>query len=396
VYTGLFLAAGAVLVAIVYALASSSFGSATTEAQQSVNADPKLLFECKQIGQKGPPDVTLQAKCKSLFAATARVAANTQRSHTLHELLLYSLIALATTTVLAAVLGWIVAGRILRPVHAITAAARRASEDHLGERLALGGPKDELRELADTFDEMLDRLDSAFASQRRFIANASHELRTPLTVMQTAIDVMIAKPNPTLDEYEKMARSVRDSLAEAEELIEALFTLARSDRGPVAREVVDLAVCAEDALDEVTGHTHSGSPAPTVHADLEPAPVDGDAMLLTRMVANIVDNAVRYNEAHGTMHVRTEVIDDFATVTVSNTGREVTPDQAQHLFEPFYRVDGRTTDGDGFGLGLSIVQAVASSHGGTANATARPGGGLVIRIRIPSSEHHDDTARADP
>ena len=154
--------------------------------------------------------------------------------------------------VLSALLGWIMAGRVLRPVHAITAAARRASEENLGERIALAGPEDELKELADTFDAMLGRLDAAFASQRRFVANASHELRTPLTVMRTAIDVTLAKPERTPAQLEAMAAEVRQATGQAERLVEALLTLARSDRGTGPRSVLDLAVLAEDALDAAT------------------------------------------------------------------------------------------------------------------------------------------------
>jgi signal transduction histidine kinase len=373
-YTGLFLAAGSLLVAIVYSLVRADLPK--TVIVKGI-PDPKFLQACRQ-GQQKVPDPVFITKCKAAFAAGTKAGASVQRTQTLHDLLLYSLIALTVTTILAGVLGWFVAGRILRPVHAITAAARHASDRHLGERLALEGPRDELRELADTFDDMLDRLDRSFAAQKRFVANASHELRTPLTVMQTAIDIVLAKPNPHPDDYRAMTSTVKTSLTESEELIAALLTLARSDRGPERREPVDLAICCEDALDALLGTK------PIVHADLEPALVDGDPVLLTRMCANLVDNATRYNVAGGTMHVRTETVDDEARLTVSNTGPEIQENEIDAIFEPFHRADGRAARHDGFGLGLSIVRAVAASHDGTASASAHPGGGLVVRVALPA------------
>ncbi len=203
--------------------------------------------------------------------------------------------------VLSALLGWIMAGRVLRPVHAITAAARRASEENLGERIALAGPQDELKELADTFDAMLARLDAAFASQRRFVANASHELRTPLTVMRTAIDVTLAKPERTPAQLEAMAAEVRQATGQAERLVEALLTLARSDRGTGPRSVLDLAVLAEDALDAAAPAITAGSLRVT--SELEPGLAAGDPVLVERLVRNLIDNAVRHNVPGGWLEV---------------------------------------------------------------------------------------------
>ncbi len=205
--------------------------------------------------------------------------------------------------VISAVLGWIVAGRALRPVHAITAAARRASDENLGDRIALAGPQDELKDLADTFDAMLSRLDAAFASQRRFVANASHELRTPLTVIRTAIDVTLAKPGRTPAQLEAMAIEVRQAADRAEVLIEALLTLARSDRGHGPREPLDVAVLAEDAL-EAAAPAMAARPV-TVETALAPGPAPGDPVLIGRLVTNLVDNAVRHNVAGGWIHVVT-------------------------------------------------------------------------------------------
>ena len=216
---------------------------------------------------------------------------------TLTHLLTYSLLSLAGAALLAAVAGWIVAGRILRPVHRLTAAARAASEQDLSQRIDLQGPRDELRELADTFDTMLERLDRAFTSQRQFIANASHELRTPLTLMRTAMDVVLAKPQPTRDELVSMAADVRQAVDHSERLIEALLVLARNDQARALTDPLDLAAVAEDALE---GRTASGI---TTTTTLGEAPVTGDGVLLERLVANLLDNAERYNIAGGTVAI---------------------------------------------------------------------------------------------
>jgi signal transduction histidine kinase len=292
-------------------------------------------------------------------------------------LLRYSLATLGATTLLAAGAGWIVAGRVLRPVHRITAAARNASEDHLAARVALTGPRDELRELADTFDAMLERLQTAFEDQRRFIANAGHELRTPLTVMRTAVDVVLAKPEPTRAELIGMGCDVRAAVDHAQALIEALLTLARSDRGQFAREPVDLATVAEDAIDA------AAPGAARLHTSLAPAPTTGDPILLERLAANLVDNAVRYNVPGGGVWVNTATVDGRVQLIVDNTGPVVAPAAVGKLFEPFRRLRDRTGDG-GFGLGLAIVASIAVAHGGDAVALARPGGGLSVTVSLPT------------
>ena len=225
------------------------------------------------------------------------------RQRALDSLLLFSLLGLGVMTVASGGLGWYVSGRVLRPVRAITETARRASDQHLGERLALTGAQDELKELADTFDDMLERLDQAFAAQRRFVANASHELRTPLTVMRTAIDVALAKPNRTTQQLEDMAARVRRSIDRAENMIEALLVLAISDQGVTSSELLDLSAVAEDALElAAPGITRLGL---SVETDLAPAEATGDQQLIERMVWNLVDNAVRHNEPGGWIRIST-------------------------------------------------------------------------------------------
>jgi signal transduction histidine kinase len=286
-------------------------------------------------------------------------------------------------TLLAAAAGWIVAGRILRPVHRLTAAARAASEQNLSERIALQGPRDDLRELADTFDTMLDRLDRAFTSQRHFIANASHELRTPLTVMRTVIDVVLAKIDPSPNELVSMAADVRHAVDHAERLIEALLVLARNDQARVLAEPLDLAAVAEDALE---GRAANGA---TTTTTLDEAPVTGDVVLLERLVANLLDNAERYNITDGSIAISTTTDNSASMVRVINTGPVVPPDQVDRLFLPFTRLDDRTRH-DGFGLGLALVSSIATVHGGTVHATAVSTGGLDITVRLPPGCHQEN------
>ena len=383
VYSGLFLAAGAALLAVTYGLVAQSFGTAplaTSSSQASQYVD-QALRACKAEGLS-PAEM---AKCVNLaeqsLNGVSKASVADQRSRTLAHLLDYSLATLAALVVTSAWLGWIVAGRALRPVHAITAAARRASEENLGERIALAGPGDELKELADTFDAMLARLDAAFASQRRFVANASHELRTPLTVMRTAIDVTLAKPGRTPAQLEAMAVEVRHAADRAETLIEALLTLARSDRGTGPREPLDVAVLAEDALDAAAAAIRA-RPV-TVQAVLEPALAVGDPVLVERLVTNLIDNAVRHNVADGWVQVATGTREGMAFIDVANGGPLIAPELGPSLFEPFRRLGDRIGSPDGMGLGLSIVRSVELAHRGQATARPRPAGGLEVTVSLP-------------
>jgi signal transduction histidine kinase len=250
----------------------------------------------------------------------------------------------------------------------------------LSQRIALQGPRDELRELADTFDTMLDRLDRAFTSQRQFIANASHELRTPLTVMRTAIDVVLAKPEPTRYELVSMAAEVRHAVDHAELLIEALLVLARNDQARTLTDPLDLAAVAEDALE---GRTANGI---TTITALDEAPVTGDGVLLERLVDNLLDNAERYNIAGGTVTISTSNHDATSILRVVNTGAVVPADMVERLFQPFTRLDDRTRH-DGFGLGLTLVSSIAAAHGGTVDAAAVPTGGLDISVHLPRRDN---------
>jgi signal transduction histidine kinase len=375
-YASLFGLGGAALVLITYLLVADTLHS--TKASRIPAGVQQSLERCLGAAQSGGGDV--MQKCAAVYASGVQIGAAAQRSTTLAHLLSYSLLSLAGATLLAAVAGWIVAGRILRPVHRLTAAARAASEQDLSQRIALQGPRDELRELADTFDAMLERLDRAFSSQRQFIANASHELRTPLTVMRTAMDVVLAKPDPTGGELVSMAAEIRQAVEHSERLIEALLVLARNDQARALTEPLDLAAVAEDALE---GRTAGGI---TRTAALHEAPVAGDGLLLERLVNNLLDNAERYNVAGGSVTISTTAEDATSVLRVANTGPVVPADMVERLFLPFTRLDDRTRH-DGFGLGLTLVSSIASVHGGTVHATADPAGGLDITVRLPRRDN---------
>lgn len=294
-------------------------------------------------------------------------------------------LALLGTLLVAVALGWLVAGRVLRPLSAITATARRVSQDRLDERIALGGPDDELRELADTFDEMLDRLGAAFASQRRFVANASHELRTPLTVLRSEVDVALADPQAGVDELRAMGETVREATIECEQLLESLLTLARSEAGVERREPVDLVVAARRAIETRAHEAAERAVDVTIAAPAAPLVVDGDPRLLERLVANLVDNAVRHNEPGGWARVELTRGGDELQLAVTNGGAPVPDASAARLVEPFQRLARRGDGPPGAGLGLSIVRSVAAAHGGTVAVGARPGGGLEVAVRLPVS-----------
>jgi signal transduction histidine kinase len=391
-YTVLFVAGGAVLLGITYGLVSNSLNVGPAGVTVHSAPSPALLQQCKAKDALGHSAGTSSAKgkqsatqaCEKAFAAGALAAQSAQRQRTLNELLEWSLAGLAGLTLVSAGLGWMMSGRALRPVRDITGAARRASERHLGERINLRGPDDELKELADTFDEMLERLDLAFTSQRQFVANASHELRTPLTTMRTAIDVVLAKPNPTAEQLQATAEKVRRSVDRAELIIDALLTLAVSNQGAGAVEPVDLATAAEDALDALDERARRSGLR--VDTELARAEVTGSRVLLERLVGNLVENAVVHNVTDGWVRVRAGTNDGHAYLEVANSGPVVGENELPHLFEPFRRGDVRVGS-EGVGLGLSIVESVGEAHGARVNAQASPGGGLVVSVTMSSLRH---------
>jgi signal transduction histidine kinase len=375
-YTVLFALCGAVVVGISYFLVAQSAVSLVASLPElATQTSDNFAAMCKAEQLSAQPDKQLIAKC---IASFQQQGAQAQYDLTLSHLLLYSLITLAVVIAVASVLGWILAGRTLRPVHQITAAARAASEHNLSARVALNGPRDELRDLADTFDDMLARLQVAFEAQQRFIANASHELRTPLTVMRTTVDVVLDNPDSTPDDLRGMAADLRMAVDHAEHLIGALLILARNERGLTVREQVDLATVAEDVLDAaLLGDLR-------VRTALEPAVIAGDPVLAERLVANLVDNAARYNVDGGEIWISTRTKATSSQLVVANSGPVVSPADAGRIFEPFQRLSDRTVH-DGVGLGLAIVASIAAIHGGSATATPRDGGGLSVAVTIPAA-----------
>jgi len=377
-YSLLFLLVGIALLALTNVLVAKVLLPAPTTFNKALlRSEEPLLRVCKPL----PTSEPLLGECGRLLA-TLGAASGSQRDDTLNALRGASLIGLGVLVIASLALGWLAAGRALAPVRSITEAARRASELRLGERLALTGPDDEFKELADTFDVMLERLDAAFTSQRRFVANAAHELRTPLTAMRTAIEVTLSKPARTPAQLEAMAARVRESVERAEATVEALLTLATSEAGPAARETVDLATAAEDALD--AAHPAIGDRGIEVQATLEPARTRGDRVLLERMVANLVENAVRHNRPGGWIGVRTVQQADGALFEIANAGPSIPAEQVPTLFEPFARAEQRLNPADGVGLGLSIASAIARAHNATITARPRSGGGLEMSVAIPT------------
>jgi signal transduction histidine kinase len=370
-YTGLFAVCGAIVVAVSYILV------ARLEPQgQSHQAPASFVARCRSEQLSPHPDDRILAKCNAYFQLQG---AQHQRDLTLSHLLQYSLITLVVVIALAAILGWVAAGRALRPVHRITAAARAASEHDLSARVALRGPRDERYELAETFDEMLGRLQVAFEGQQRFIANASHELRTPLAVMRASVDVVLDNPRSTPDDLRGMATDIRAAVDHAEHLIGALLILARNERGLTVHEQVDLATVAEDILDTADLGDRR------VHVTLEPAVISGDPVLIERLFANLVDNTVRYADAAGDVWISTRTGAGSSHLTMANTGPLISREDADRIFQPFQRLNDRAFH-EGSGLGLTIVASIAAVHGGIAVAHPRDDGGLSITVTIPSPD----------
>jgi signal transduction histidine kinase len=298
------------------------------------------------------------------------------------EVLRVGSVAFAMVVLAAALVSWVLVRRVLRPLHEVTATARRLSAESLDARIGVTGPRDEVAELAATFDAMLDRLQAAFDAQTRFVANASHELRTPLAVMRTEVDVTLADPDADPAELRRMAEVVREATRRAEHLVAGLLLLARTEATEaVPAEPVDLAETVPVALDAVRAEARDRGLR--VATDLSPAPVAGDAALLGRVAGNLVENAVRHNVDGGWLTVRTGTEDGHAVLSVASSGPVVAPTMVAELFEPFRRGAGRT--GRGTGLGLSIVRAVARAHGGRAVAEPVEGGGLAVTVVLPLS-----------
>lgn len=362
VYAGLFLLAGVVLLAVTYLLVDRVVQGISVYPQRGSLLSPQEWS-------------TIVDHLSAQY-----------RHRVLGRLLRQELAALGVLVIAAGVIGYLVAGRALAPVQRVTAVARQLSETNLHERIDMTGPDDAIKELADTFDAMSTRLQQAFDAQRRFVANASHELRTPLAINRTLLEVALADPDCSAD-LQAIGRTLLATGARQERLIEGLLLLARTERELTTTEPVDLAEAAAAVLRLRAERARRAGVA--VHADLSAAPTAGDAVLLERLVANLLDNAITHNDPAGgepTVWVRTRVMGGAAACQVSNTGPPIAGHQTARLFEPFHRLppaDGVGEARRGNGLGLSIVASVAHAHRGTAQAVPRPGGGLVVTVRFP-------------
>src|ERR1700728_259078 len=311
--------------------------------------------------------------------------ANSQNATDLHNLLVYSWLALAIMAVLSVALGWLVAGRVLRPLRTITTTARSISATNLHERLALGGPNDELKELGNTFDALLARLEQFIQSQRQFVANASHELRTPLAMQRTLIQLALTDPDATTESLRAAHERVLASGAQQQRLIEALLTLTRGQAGLTKRDPFDLAILAEQVL--LSRESQARGRSIDLRSVLAPAPMTGDPRLVERLIANLVDNALAYNSSPGQIEVTTGRRGGVALLSVTNTGPVVDAGAVGRLTQPFERLaPERTGHGEGSGLGLSIVQAIVSAHEGSLTIRPRPEGGLTVEVTFASPD----------
>jgi signal transduction histidine kinase len=394
-YGALFLVTGAVLLAITCALVAHSVRDRKSVVVQAKSGQKPVVTERKATGpvfySQSPRDPsalpTVSPEVPKALRGTAvqlerlaQMQLERDRAAGLDALVTKSAIALGIMAVVSIALGWLMAGRALRPVRTMGLRARGISERNLHERLALDGPNDELKELGHAFDGLLARLESAFESQRRFVANASHELRTPITVERTLVEVALADPDANTESLRATCERVLAASEQQERMIEALLTLARSQRGLDVREDVDLASIAGGVLQ---GASTNGV---RIESTLAPARTTGDPALVERLVANLVENAVHYNVPTGWVRASTGVRDGRATLTVTNSGPVIPPDRAAALIEPFRRLDGdRNGHSRGVGLGLSIVDAIATAHGAELRATPRDAGGLDVEIRFPAS-----------
>jgi signal transduction histidine kinase len=375
-YGTLFLASGAALLAINYVLVERQYTSNFFVSTATPDAGLGVV-----------DGTTVQGPIPSPFGGVItkqQIVAAAQNTSTaaLHQLLYQSGIALAIMAVASIWLGWLIAGRALSPLRTITNAARDISASNLHRRLALEGPDDEVRQLANTFDDLLGRLEASFDAQRQFVANASHELRTPLTLERTLVEVALADPDATIDTLRATCERVLGVGEQQERLIEALLTLSRSQRGLDSREPFDLAVIAAEILE--TREPDATTRGLHVETSLDPAPASGDQRLGERLVANLVDNAARHNIPGGRIDVATTTKAGRALLTIVNTGPVLDPDDLERLSRPFQRVSAdRNGDGDGLGLGLSIVHAIAAAHGAAIATRARPNGGLEIAVTFP-------------
>jgi signal transduction histidine kinase len=388
-YGGLFLISGVVLLAITNVLVRRSTGDA-------------FFFDLPKGGLSAPPGrseiITFRGRrvppAFQEFASKVQASAMGQHDRDLHQLLVQSGIALAVITLLSFVLGWFVAGRVLRPLRSITARAQRISAHNLHERVAIEGPDDEFKELGDTLDGLLGRLEASFDAQRHFVANASHELRTPLTLERTLLQLALSDPEATTDSLRRTCQELLSSGYAQERLIEGLLTLASSEGGLEHREPVDLATAVRAAESSV--RAEADALGIVLRAEVAPAMTMGDPRLVERLVANLLDNALRHNVPGGWAAVSCRGGGGTAVVTVANSGPVIAPGDVGRLFEPFRRLDrSRSGPSGGHGLGLAIVKAIAIAHEARVKVVSRPEGGLEVEVVFapPAVPAHEPAGR---
>ncbi|WP_405590187.1 sensor histidine kinase [Streptomyces sp. NBC_01092] len=375
-YGGMFLIAGILLLSIIYLLAAQAINTGNEPLFKIVNGNQL------QVTSDNCPAIKDSSLTISQFNDAISACIDDQRRVALDDLLSRSLLALLGLAIIAFAFGYAMAGRVLSPLGRITRTARAVAGSDLSRRIELDGPDDELKELADTFDEMLERLQRAFTAQQRFVGNASHELRTPLAINRTLLEVHLSDPNAPM-ELQQLGKTLLATNERSEQLVEGLLLLARSDNQIVERGPVDLAEVAEQAVDQV--HAEAAAKGVLIRGEQKPAVVQGNGVLLERIALNLVQNAVRYNiPEDGWVEVTTEIQHGQAVLVVSNTGPVVPAYEIDNLFEPFRRLRTERTGSDkGVGLGLSIVRSVVRAHGGHIAAQPREGGGLVMRVTLP-------------
>jgi signal transduction histidine kinase len=370
-YCLLFLPAAAVLVVITYVLLV--YVVLRTSLNDNLNLSPSRAGALGRLAHHGPFPTT-QITVRSVTVGHGLTP-------DLRELLIGAGVLLVAITGTSVLVGWLVAGRVLQPLRRMTTTTRLISERNLHERLALPGPDDELKDLGDTIDSLLARLEKAFEAQRRFVANASHELRTPLMLSQTLLQVALADPSLTLDSLRAASQEAIEAGKDQAQLIDALLTLALSQQGLERREPVDLGAVVNDALN--AQRPSAAAAGLSLDSDLGPATISGDARLISTLASNLLENAIRYNVAGGRVQVTLAATGTAARLAVTNTGLYVPPDQVSRLLEPFQRAPTRTAGPPGLGLGLAIVAEIAQAHHAGLEIDPQPEGGLSVAVTFP-------------
>jgi hypothetical protein len=388
-YGGLFLLCGVTLLAISYVFVANFPFASTIHITSPSSSHITTHGHSRTVHLTSPSKVTSPGPTKAtppgigVSGNSVEVAVNAQHSADLHSLLVWFGVALGVMAVISVLLGWLMGGRVLRPLRQITATARHISEDNLHKRLAMAGPSDEITDLADTIDDLLARLEGAFDAQRAFVANVSHELRTPIAMMRTSLDVAAAKSPPVSEDALILSAKVREGLEQADRLVEGFLVLARAQRGVIDDvTTVSLPQIAADVV--ATRINDANATGVTVQRALHKAEVAGSRTLLSRLAANVVDNAIRYNDPGGWVRITTMAEGELARLVVENSGPVIDPGEVEQLNRPFRRAGAERTYSDvGVGLGLSIVVAIAAAHHGTVELQARPQGGLWVAITLP-------------